>query len=376
MLSAEQNNTLTHVGPGTPTGQLLRSYWHPIAAGPAVAPGTVQAVRLLGENLALFRTEDGELGLVPARCPHRGASLALGFVEGQVLRCAYHGWAFDRSGMCVETPNEPAGSRLTELASTRSLPVLERGGLVFGHLGGTADPAPGITALGPLADPDAITVRIDVLPCNWLQIAENGMDPTHLEWLHGHFRNAQSRLRGAPEPFAVRPHDELAFEETPLGLVKRRRLVGESRDEAGEDWEIGQQLIFPGILYHCSPSYRGMQFRTPIDDEHTLHIWWEGRDADEPSVTVAPSTTRRPDGSWDLDSIDGQDAVVWASQGSILDRTRERLGVADRGITMFRHMLFAEIARAADGLPPRNSDLVDVVDLPRRTATTAVLLPR
>jgi 5,5'-dehydrodivanillate O-demethylase len=373
VLSQHENQVLTQVGPGTPAGQLLRCYWHPVAVAAEVPRGGVRPVRLLGENFALFRSESGDLAMTEARCPHRGASLALGFVDDDRLRCSYHGWAFDAGGRCVETPNEPRGSRLRDLASVRSVPVVERGGLVFAHLG-SQTPDLGLLGLSPLSGRGRINIRHDVIACNWLQIAENGLDPTHLEWLHGHLPNAIARSAGEPEPFEIRAHDELSFEYTANGVVKRRRLVGETNP--GEDWTIGQQVVFPGILYHANATSQGLQFRTPVDDHHTLHFWWEIRESEPDEIVVRPSTVRGPDGEINLTSLDGQDVAIWLSQGPILDRTQERLGAADHGISLLRKLLLAQMQRVKNGEAPLNSGSTNLIDLPRRTETTPVLNPR
>src|ERR1051326_6463395 len=110
MLSKEMNERLTRLGPGTPLGNMLRRYWYPIARTPELDDEPVLAVTLLGENLALYRTENGELGLVSQRCPHRGASLAYGIPEADGLRCPYHGWKFSPAGTCLEQPAEPPNS--------------------------------------------------------------------------------------------------------------------------------------------------------------------------------------------------------------------------------------------------------------------------
>ena len=131
MLTREQQETLTRVGPGTPMGALLRRYWLPVAATSELRPGTVLPVRVLGEDLAVFRTTGGTLGLLDARCPHRGASLVHGIVDDCTIRCAYHGWRFDAAGACVEMPALAGdGARLRERARTRAYRVDELGGLV------------------------------------------------------------------------------------------------------------------------------------------------------------------------------------------------------------------------------------------------------
>src|SRR3984893_2140969 len=104
MLTKEANERLTRVGPGTPMGELLRRYWYPVATVPELDQEPVLEVKLLGERLALYRADSGELGLVAERCPHRGASLAYGMPEEDGLRCAYHGWKFSSAGKCLEQP--------------------------------------------------------------------------------------------------------------------------------------------------------------------------------------------------------------------------------------------------------------------------------
>src|SRR4030081_2593530 len=125
MLSKEMNERLTRVGRGTPLGNLLRRYWYPIARTPELDSEPVLAVTLLGENLALFRSDSGTLGLVAQRCPHRGASLAYGIPEEQGIRCAYHGWCFDRTGQCIEQPAEPAESSFKYRIRIPAYPVQE-----------------------------------------------------------------------------------------------------------------------------------------------------------------------------------------------------------------------------------------------------------
>src|ERR1051326_2810576 len=130
MLSKEANERLTQVDMGTPMGELLRRYWYPVATLPELLKEPVLAVTVLGENLALYRAESGELGLVAQRCPHRGASLAYGIPEADGLRCPYHGWKFSRARQCLEQPAEPADSTFKERIRIPGYPVQEMGGLV------------------------------------------------------------------------------------------------------------------------------------------------------------------------------------------------------------------------------------------------------
>ena len=132
MISAEQNDLMTRVGPNAPAGKLLRRYWQPVALADELAgERPVRPVRLMGQNLVLFRDEHGKLGLLDRDCPHRGADLAYGRVEDGGLRCPFHGWLFDAGGNCLQTPAEPEGSRLCSAIKQKSYPVVERAGIVF-----------------------------------------------------------------------------------------------------------------------------------------------------------------------------------------------------------------------------------------------------
>src|SRR5271157_5172881 len=110
MLTAEENDVLTRIGPGTRMGDLMRRYWHPIAAAGEMDERWTKRVRLLGEDLVLFKDRAGRFGLIAEQCPHRRASLAYGIPTEQGIRCPYHGWMYDRNGQCIEQPNEPEGS--------------------------------------------------------------------------------------------------------------------------------------------------------------------------------------------------------------------------------------------------------------------------
>ena len=138
MLSKESNDRLTRVGPGTPMGNLMRRYWHPIAAATQLETEPVLGVKILGESLALYRSPNGELGLMAERCPHRGASMVYGIPEDGGLRCPYHGWKFSNEGACLEQPAEPEASTFRHRVRTPAYPVEEMGGLIWAYLG----PAP------------------------------------------------------------------------------------------------------------------------------------------------------------------------------------------------------------------------------------------
>jgi nitrite reductase/ring-hydroxylating ferredoxin subunit len=189
----DEDKELTHVGPGTPGGEYLRRFWHPVGLS-ASLQDLPKAVRILGEDLVLFRNGEGHVGLLQLHCPHRGTSLEFGTVERQGLRCCYHGWLYGVDGRVLETPGEPADSTYKDRFYHGAYPTLEYKGLVFAYLGPPDQrPAfpiydtyemPGYRMIPQLSEPS---------PCNWLQQAENNMDPVHLVYLH-RFEEIRSRL--------------------------------------------------------------------------------------------------------------------------------------------------------------------------------------
>ncbi len=180
MLSEKEYGRLTQVGPGTPMGILLRRYWQPIAAAAELEQDPVRPVRLLGEDLILFRTTRGEWGLLGDRCLHRGMSLAYGIPRENGLRCCYHGWTYNTEGVVVEMPFEPECLSL----KIASYPVQELGGAIFAYLG--PKPAPLLPKHEMFVRNDLTrNIEITELPCNWLQCMDNSIDPIHVEHLHG-----------------------------------------------------------------------------------------------------------------------------------------------------------------------------------------------
>jgi 5,5'-dehydrodivanillate O-demethylase len=338
-------------------GALLRRYWFPIAASVELRPGAARAVRLLGEDLVVFRTLTGALGLIEERCPHRRASLRHGRVDAEGIRCPYHGWKFDAGGRCLEMPAE--GEAPPALAKTRAVAYRaeELGGLVFGYVG--PEPAPLLPRYdlyvweGCLRD-----VGRALLPCNFLQIMENSVDPTHVEWLHGdHLAHVRER-EGRPAPVRYRRrHERIGFDLFRHGIVKRRVLEGGS--EADDDWAIGHPLVFPTSLRVGARGQHRMQIRVPVDDTTTMH-WWYSCYRPAPGVE-APAQAEVPlyevpwrdeRGEHIVDFVDGGDIMAWVSQGQIADRTRERLVSSDRGVILLRELYLEEIAKVEGGLDP------------------------
>jgi len=189
MLSAEQNDLITRIGPGTPAGQLMRRYWQPAAlVDELVGNRPVKPVQLLGENLVIFRDPQGHYGLLARACPHRGTDLAFGRLEDGGLRCAFHGWLFDVDGRCLETPAEPDGSALCQNIRQTSYPVVEKSGILFAYLG-PGEP-PSFPRFDCFTAPASHTFAFKgLIECNWLQSLEVGIDPAHTSFLHRFFHD-------------------------------------------------------------------------------------------------------------------------------------------------------------------------------------------
>jgi 5,5'-dehydrodivanillate O-demethylase oxygenase subunit len=356
MLTQEANERLTRVGPGTPMGALLRRYWHPVATLPELEAEPVLAVTVLGENLAVYRTDSGKLGLVAQRCPHRGASLAYGIPEADGLRCPYHGWKFSAAGRCLEQPAEPPESTFKDRIQIPAYPVQEMGGLIWAYLG--PEPAP----LLPRYD---LFVRDDIereigitrLPCNWLQIMENSLDPVHLEYLHSTYMNYVLKRQGRPPASQTRHHERIAFDVFEFGITKRRLWEGDSEDT--DEWQVGHPILFPNILSVGDGGNSQFQIRVPMDDTHTYHVWYRTRPRADGAPSQASSAIpvmdyayRYEDGRLVVDTVSGQDMMVWVTQGAVSDRATERLGTTDRGIILYRNLLDEQIGRVEAGQDP------------------------
>ena len=355
MLTADENEMLTRVGPGTPAGELLRRYWHPVAIAADLTPQSpAKFVRILGEDLVLFVTPKGEPGLLDDRCAHRGVSLSYGRVEERGIACAYHGWLYDVRGNCLATPAEPADSKFCLTVKQKAYPVKKLAGLYWAYLG--PQPAPEIPRYDVWARTDGWhwLRALPQLDCNWLQAMENSVDTAHLHILHQELVTdgfkVESTTRGTIDNLA---HYEV--KEFDHGLLKQRVF----RDGKIEE----HPLLFPTVLRQANRT----QIRVPIDDTHTwivyVHFVPDAAEprADKNEVPVNyrkpfknPLGARHPFAKFRLDDVDAQDFMAWETQGPILDRTRERLAVSDHGVVLYREMLKREINKVKQGLEPMN----------------------
>jgi 5,5'-dehydrodivanillate O-demethylase len=357
MLSKEMNERLTRVGPGTPLGNLLRRYWFPITRTPELDEEPVLAVTLLGENLALFRSDSGKLGLVAQRCAHRGASLAYGIPEEDGLRCPYHGWRYDATGQCNDQPAEPEEYCFKDRIKIPAYPVQELGGFIWAYLG--PQPVPLLPRWDVLVREDLDrSIGVTRLPINFLQAMENSMDPIHFEWLHAVYGNYVRKRKGEPPSMTPRKHEQIAFDVFEYGIYKRRLLEGDN-PETSDDWLTGHPVIFPYILAVGDHSRPTLQIRVPVDDTHTLHYWYrtEARAPGAPpqpheSIPISEVPYIHKNGRLVVETINGQDMMAWVTQGDISDRITERLGTSDKGVILFRNLLLEQIEKVERGEDP------------------------
>lgn len=389
MISAEQNERLTRVGPGTPGGRVLRHYWQPIALVDELeGKRPVRPVRALGQDFVLFRDEQGRIGLLDRDCPHRNADLAFGRLEDGGLRCPFHGWLFDVTGKCLETPAEPEGSTLCTRIKQRSYPVEIRSGIIFAYLGeGAAPPFP---AFDCFAAPDTHTFAFKgLIECNWLQALEVGIDPAHASFLHRFFDDgdekeaygkqfrATSDGSDLPMTYVLRefPRPRIEVDNTPYGLrVTALRSINDATTHVRVT-----NLFFPqAFVIPMSAEMTITQWHMPVDDTRCYWIAiftsfagpvdrarMRAQRLENYSLPdYLPKKGRQNDYGFDPDEQAsktytgmGEDINVhdqWAveSQGAIQDRTRETLASSDKAIAANRRLLMRAMAAVEEGKRP------------------------
>jgi phthalate 4,5-dioxygenase oxygenase subunit len=388
MISAEQNDLMTRVGAGTPCGRLLRRYWQPVALADELrGERPVKAVRLLGEDLVLYKAGAG-YGLMQRHCPHRGADLAYGRLEPDGLRCSFHGWKFDAAGKCVETPAEPEGSRMCEQIRTVCYPVLEKSGILFAYLGAGTPPA--FPRFDCFVAPEAYTFAFKgYWDCNWLQALEVGIDPAHASWLHRYFEdedpaaNYGKQFRGTPADSSLpiskvlrevdRP--EIRVERTDYGM---RLQTLRKLSDAQTHIRVTNVLFPQAFVIPMNAEMTISQFHVPLDD--TGCYWYSiftsfGAPVDKDTMRsqrlrTYPAPDYRPifgrANGWGFNpeeqrtktftgmgfDINIHDQFACESQGQIQDRTQENLGSSDKGIVLYRRLLVDAIRKSEAGEKP------------------------
>ena len=386
MLTPEDNELLTRVGPGAPMGNVLRRFWLPFALaqelpGPDCDP---IRVRLLGEDLVAFRDSSGRPGLVAANCPHRGASLFFGRNEENGLRCVYHGWKFDVSGQCVDMPNEPAESNFKNKVRARAYPCVDRGGVIWTYLGpeGSQMDLPELEWTHVADNQRYVSKRIQF--CNYLQNVEGEVDSSHVSFLHSRAvtsGNEPASAKGSLSAYMASSKAPRFFvNPTEYGL-----LIG-ARREAGDEgyyWRITQFLMpsytmipaglgdaisFTAAVPRDDVSMMGFTVTwhpdRPLTPEEVAGIEsWTGVHTEVDPKTFTP--LRNIDNEYLLDrafqrngsytgirGIREEDLAVQEGMGPIFDRSGEHLGSADLAVIAMRKRLLDAVAALENGQVP------------------------
>ncbi len=404
-MQAEQNELITRIGPGTACGALMRHYWQPAALldefdprwDPRMAERPVKTVRLLGQDLVLFRDQAGRWGLIDRDCPHRGADLAFGRHEGDGLRCPFHGWKFAVDGTCLETPAEPFGSTLCQRVRQRSYPVREQAGVLFAWLGPEDGTPPELPAFDAFRAPASHSFAFKGLwRCNWLQAFEVGIDPSHASYLH-RFLQDESTDHAYGRQFRGASVGQVQGERWPMTRVLREFARPEIRHEALAEGLTRLTTLRPidDALTHVrvtnaafpytfviplSETITITQMHVPVDDVNTYwysfftsfgepldkeemrrqrlacvslpdYVPLRGRH-DQWGYDPAEQRTRTFLGMGEHD-INVHDQWAVESMGAIQDRTREHLGTSDKVIMANRRLLLKAIETVqAGGTPP------------------------
>ena len=382
MMTKEENELLTRTGRGTPGGELLRRYWQPVALSAELPAGAAPlSIKILGEELVLFRDDKGRPGLLGIHCSHRGTNLSYGRVEDGGLRCLYHGWLYDVEGRCLQQPGEPGGGEHRDAIRHPAYPCKEAGGVIFTYMG------PGEPPLLPnyeflKASPDHLYVAKIFHECSYLQANEGNIDPIHLSFLHRFLENRQEQykgVRGAEESHynlvARNIAPVLDVELTDFGV----RIYTVRKLEAGKAYLRVSYFILPNLS--AFPGQTGgdgysVNWHVPIDDDHHwkyTFVYSAGGPLQEkllnrerseltPDYRLVRNEANRY--MQDRESMktktftgmgfgfQAHDAFATTSQGAIQDRTEEHLVSSDKAIIAARKLMEKAIRDVQEGREP------------------------
>jgi 5,5'-dehydrodivanillate O-demethylase oxygenase subunit len=348
-----------HTGPGTLAGQFMRRFWQPVYLASDLAPGHAKPIRIMSEDFTLYRGEDGTPHVIAPRCAHRGTQLSTGWIEGDCIRCFYHGWKYDHTGQCVEMPAEdPSFPPKVRIAS---YPTTEYLGLIFTYLGESEPPS---LPRYPDFEEEGVLVPSSYLrPCNYYQNIENGLDHVHVTFVHAVSGFTDAGLAGVPHVLG---------EESEWGITQ----CGVREGGATRVLQYGMPNV-QHIKGSPDAGSRGwvdaLSWRVPIDDEQHLsfnanfvHVTGEAAEryretggrggaapatVNELAAAVLRGERRMQELSDHPNLVNVQDTVAQVGQGVIADRTAERLGRSDVLVILLRKIWARELQALAEGRP-------------------------
>jgi 5,5'-dehydrodivanillate O-demethylase len=358
---------LISTAPESLAGTFLRRFWHPIHRAEELLAGAAKPIEIMSERFTLYRGVTGTPHVVGFRCPHRGTQLSAGWVEGDCIRCMYHGWLFEPSGQCTEQPAEETS--FARKIRIRSCPTREYLGLIFAYFG-AGDPPP-FPLYRHMEDEGIIEVlSTEVWPCNFFQRIDNNGDTYHVPFVHrgAYSASAANRRSGLPV---------ISKEESPWGTTSYAGFA--------EGWRNVFQFFMPNTYAFRNPSPEPechwedrMQWDVPLDDHRSLEFrlrrlpltgavakaYRERRAAlaAEPKVSVAQMGEAVLSGKLRFEELDSffkdkialvhaQDYVAQVGQGAMAERAQEHLGRSDTGVILFRKIWERELRALADGRP-------------------------
>ena len=352
--------------PGTPGGRFMRQFWLAVHRSEDLPAGHAKPLRIMSEDYTLYRGESGKAQVFAYRCPHRGAQLHLGWVEGDAIRCLYHGWKFEPSGQCIEQPAEAPD--FARKVKAPSFPTREHMGLVFAYFG-EGEPPPWPPFPAPPQEGLIHVWNAETVPCNYLQCYENTADEVHVAFVH---RPGGSHAKLAVELPVV------SAEETDWGMLRYGRRGSEARHTLHYMPNVTRVVVPPLAGFDGVGGWQEIYFSfTPVDDEShlwliTSHVKVTGAGAERflakkaeflAKVKAAPRVMDLVRDVWagrrrlvDIEHPElamVQDIAVQAGQGVVADRGNERLGRSDAGIILWRKILARELAAIAEGRPAK-----------------------
>ena len=353
-LQQQSTDEFALVENGAIAGQYIARFWQPIGIAKDLAPGVARRIKMLGRFYTLFRGEDDSINLIQDRCPHRGTSLAYGWVEGNCIRCRYHGWKFSGDGQGVEFPAESAS--FTRHIKLETHPVREYLGVIFAYLGDGEPPA--FPRFPELEDDNAgelLSLAV-VLPYNYFQRVENDVDEVHIHFTHREFMGG----------FGLTDLPRISAEETGYGMVATATRADGSK--------LFTHALMPNVMLRDVAIQQDRDnltihaaWRVPIDDATTLSVMIDRvssydestRQGEKVMIDPAEIAGRVMAGEITLEEVDAnhpllpviQDTVTMAGQGVIADRNAEHLGSSDRAIAMLRKIWRRELSALREGRP-------------------------
>lgn len=354
-----------HIGPGTPCGRFLRSFWQPVFLLADLKPGRAFPLRILGEDYTLYRGQGGAPHIVAFRCAHRGTQLSTGWVEDDQIRCFYHGWKYDHTGQCTEQPAEDAA--FAAKIRIRAYPTVEYLGLVFAYLG-EGDPPP-FPRYPQLEVEGVLETHGYVRECSWFNSVENNMDEVHIAFVH--------RASSFTESGLNRFLPEISGQETDYGIIRHgSRPNGVTRVA---HLVMPNLIVFQGVPNPERGELQGADsfaWRVPVEDtlhrsfNLTLaHVTGEAaeryrerraheRQPEGPSVNELAEQALRGEVHVDAfgsrpDAVNIQDVVAQVGQGRIPPRENDRLGRSDSLVILLRKIFMRELQAVAEGRPTK-----------------------